>query len=273
MIKKITLLLAVFSLSSCDLSVEEELTPYNAAGEFVHHVVETTAMIDELALGITIILPSSDNSCDARTYNSCVNGSRVKNFNGCKQGRTFTDGSATLVWRNSSGSVIQNCNLSNSGDKIGFTVNKDVNQEGGRASAVKSNGATSYSLVASSLGLTPVFVLNGTGTTKTISDKYKVSVQVSNPISVSGLNRQNRVMNNGTFLFSDLINSETCQLTPSSLVWEDSTCPCPTAGKIIGQCMTDSEPKNFFIQFTSCGRGNVAYGDYEGNQVYFPSCK
>lgn len=275
MIKKLTLLLAILSLTSCELSTEDDLlTPYNSSSEFVQQVVETAAMVDELVMGTGAVSPSSDNQCDSRPYSACSLGVRTKTFNGCKQGRSFTDGTAQLIWKDSSGATLNSCVLSGAGDKMAFTVNKNVDVQGGSSSSVKSNGTTSYSLVANSLGSTPTFLLNGTGVTKTISDRYKVSVQVSNQVIVNGLGRLSRTMNSGTFLFSDLLNNETCQLSPNSLIWQDANCPCPTSGKIVGQCVTDSsETKSFFIQFTSCGRGNVAYGDYKGSNIYFPSCQ
>ncbi len=219
-----------------------------------------------LSLQISRKLISQANaaSCFGQGF-SCSAGVNTRTFSGCTVGAATFNGSVAINWLTSA-SCAEVAGVNTVRRNPNFSVSKgtatvSVYKTGTNGQEISWTGTASPKTVTvTSDGIRRTATADG-------STVYDVSTSTVGSISVSGTTRVGRRITGGTLRFTNHLNGEVCDVTPSNVVW-GSSCTCATAGSWSGNCTMNGA---FNVTVSSCGAGSVTYNG-QSRSVTFDRC-
>lgn len=203
-------------------------------------------------------------SCFGQGFN-CAAGVNTRNFNGCTVGAATFTGSVAISWITSAA-----CMEVGGANTVRRSPNFSVSKSGATVSVYKTgtngqemtwtNPTSPKTVTVTSDGIRRTATADG-------STVYDVSTSTVGAISISGTSRVGRRITSGTLRFTNHLNGEVCDVTPSNVVWS-SNCTCATAGTWSGNCTINGA---FSVTVSSCGAGSVTYNG-QSRSVTFDRC-
>lgn len=220
--------------------------------------------LEALARLIKPVQSASAAVCGASTFNSCTNNVITRDFNGCTVGEATFTGSVSLTYVDAG--VNGTCQMTMNNHSITRVPNFQVTgrrtatlavSKTGTNGQVLTMGATIDDFTFTNDGIRRVFSLAGT-------DLFDYTTQTTAPITITGRNRNGRVMSGGTLRVTNNISSVTCDYTPTAVTW-GANCNCPTSGMWTGSC---SDGKTSAITINSCGAATFVMGEDTENLTF-----
>lgn len=295
MLKKYILVMAsVFLFTGCgsqeEASVDISSELANQVGDFMASVDESygatgsTFSVDQnlmnsellflekisptplsLQIGQKLIPFANAASCFGQGFSGCAAGVNTRNFNSCTVGSATFTGSVSINWVSSA-----TCSEVAGANTVRRSPNFSVSKGNATVSVYKTgtNGqemtwtgsASPKTVTATSDGIRRTAIADG-------ATVYDVSTSTVGGISISGTARVGRRISSGTLRFTNHLNNEVCDITPSNVVWS-SNCTCATAGSWSGNCTINGA---FNVTISSCGTGTVTYNG-QSRSVTFDRC-
>jgi len=205
-----------------------------------------------------IITPANAITCFGNGFSACSSSAITRTFNNCTVGAATFSGSVNMTF---SGPTAPTCKLQAAGDTVvrnpAFTISL-----GSANISVSKTGVNGQTLSwVSGAVANKVFSLANDGIRRTLSIasvlKYDVTTLITSPITVTGSDRTNRIMNGGTLRLQNNLTTEQCDIVPSNVTWVGGTCTCATSGSWSGTCQTRGA---FTMTITGCGTANLTIG-------------
>jgi hypothetical protein len=212
----------------------------------------------------SIVIPKAEAaSCftSGATYSSCsssTDGTRVRTFNNCSIGTASLSGDVTFVW---SGGA-SNCRISAASQQVERKPNFILTGRRGATLTVSTPGANGQVLAyQSGTAANRVFQFTNGGIKRKFTaggnTLFDNTTTTTSAITITGSDRNNRVMNGGTLRVTNNLTSVTCDYTPTNVTWAGTSCNCPTSGSWSGTC---SNGRTTTLNITGCGMGTYTEG-------------
>lgn len=207
------------------------------------------------------------------TFAACNSNVIVHNMDGCTMGDGTFTGNVTLTW----GGTSVNCMLQAAGDTIqrqpAFTATGfrgatlTVSQTGtvGQLLTWDSGAIDAKVFKFTNDGIRRVFTLPG----GEVLFDFTNTVADDSAITVTGSDRAHRVLDGGVLHVVNNVKGVSCDLVPSSVTWDKTTCNCAVSGSWAGNC-SDGTTKT--IDITGCGTGTVTVGSEAPVDMTFDRC-
>jgi hypothetical protein len=209
-------------------------------------------------------------TCFGNGFATCTANSITRTFSSCSYGSATLTGTVVLDF---SGPTQATCKLSAASDAMKRNPNFTVTYNSASIAVSKTgtNGEV-YTYVSGSAG-NKVLSLTNDGLRRVVTvdsvvmyDKTTTTLNsssVSSPITVTGSDRTNRVLNGGTIRLQDnLSGGERCHISPSAVTWSGGTCTCATSGTWSGTCENKG---GFTLSITGCGTATLTVGTETSN--------
>lgn len=204
-------------------------------------------------------------TCFGNGFSTCTANSITRTFNSCTLGTATFTGSVGLAF---TGPTQATCKLAASGDVMKRNPNFSVSYNSASIAVTKSGTNGETLTYVSNTGANKVLTLANDGLRRVVTVDSVVmydmttstlnSSGVSAPITVTGSDRTNRILNGGTIrLQNNLSGSERCHISPSAVTWSGGTCTCATSGTWTGTCEIKG---GFTLSITGCGTANLTVG-------------
>ena len=231
--------------------------------------------LSENIMSKLFLLKANATACADTGFATCntTTDTIVRSFAGCTVGSAVFSGDVTLTW-GSGGATHADCSLgSTAGAYITRVPNFTVT---GRRSAVLSvtkTGSVGQRITWSlGTGANKVFAFSNDGIRRSFvsgtTTLFDQTTATSGDITVTGTDRTNRVMNNGSLNVTNNLTSVVCNYVPTNVTWASSTCNCPTSGSWSGSC---SDGKSTTLVITGCGTATYTEGETT-ESVSFDRC-
>lgn len=204
-------------------------------------------------------------TCFGNGFSACSANSITRTFNSCTLGSATFTGTVALAF---TGPTQASCKLAVSGDEMKRTPSFSVSYNS--ASIAVSKTATNGETLTyvSNIGANKVLSLTNDGLRRVVTVDSVVmydmttstfnSSGVSVPITITGSDRTNRILNGGTIrLQNNLSGGERCHVSPSAVTWSGGTCTCASSGTWTGTCENKGA---FTLSITGCGTANLTVG-------------
>ena len=203
-------------------------------------------------------------SCFGQGFN-CAAGVNTRTFNSCTVGSATFTGSVAISWI-SSAACMEVAGANTVRRNPNFSVSK-----GNATVSVYKTGTNGQEITWTNPSSPKTVTVTSDGIRRTAtadgSTVYDVSTSTVGAMTVSGTTRVGRRITAGTLRFTNHLNGEVCDLTPSNVVW-GSSCTCATAGSWSGNCTINGA---FNVTVSSCGQGSVTYNG-QSRSVTFDRC-
>lgn len=194
----------------------------------------------------------------------------VRDFNDCTiLGATFS-GTVTLSWASSN----TDCTLAAQNDTITRVPDFSVTGLRGATLTVSKSGTVGqvFTLTSDPLATTKTFSFTNDGIRRVFtlgsSTLFDFTTKVTDPITITGDTRANRVVDGGTLEVTNNSSSLSCDYTPSNVTWDSTTCNCAESGTWTGTCSDSTTRK---VEITGCGTADVTVGSVTSS-VTFDRC-
>ena len=161
---------------------------------------------------------------------TCTGRVLTRTFNGCTVGSATFNGTVTSTWAGANGT---GCTLGTvAGDTITRVPSFTVTGRRGATLSVTKTGSIGQRLTwASGTGTAKQFTFTNDGINRTFTVNttplFNQTTTVTTPITVTGTDRANRVMNGGVLRVSNAITNVNCDYAPANVTWT-AGCNCPT---------------------------------------------
>lgn len=204
-------------------------------------------------------------SCSAATYSNCSGSQRVKNFTNCTVGSATFSGSVTLNWSTA-------CSIASVGQYATRNPNLTVTGRLGSTLKITKTGTDGQRLQMAAAGPPKVYNFTSDGINRRFTDannsvRMDFTTTTVSPITITGGDRNGRVIANGSIQIRNNINSVTCTYSPNNVRWT-SDCNCPVSGSWSGSC---SDGHTASVVLSGCGTATVSYDDVS-ESITFDRC-
>ncbi len=199
-------------------------------------------------------------TCSGAGFAMCAGRVITRNFNNCTVGSATFSGTVTATWGGVNGS---GCTL---GTVAGDTITRDPNftvtgRRGATLQVLKSGSIGQRLQWSSGLSTAKRFTFSNDGINRKFTLNSAVlfdqTTTTTTPITITGSDRANRIMNGGVLNVSNAITGVSCDYQPTNVTWT-AGCNCPTSGSWAGSC---SDGKTTSLVLTStCGTATYTVG-------------
>lgn len=218
-----------------------------------------------LQIGQKLIPFANAASCFGQGFSGCAAGVNTRTFNSCTVGAATFTGSVAINWV-SSGACMEVAGANTVRRNPNFSVSKS-----GATVSIYKTGTNGQEITWTGTASPKIVTVTSDGIRRTATADgatvYDVSTSTVGSITVSGTTRIGRRISSGTLRFTNHLNGEVCDITPSNVVW-GSNCTCATAGSWSGNCTINGA---FNVTVSSCGAGTVTYNG-QSRSVTFDRC-
>ncbi|MGZ3691078.1 MAG: hypothetical protein ACXVAX_06230 [Pseudobdellovibrio sp.] len=248
------------SISRLDTSIQKTFARYSP------HDIENPNPLT------AFFIPKAEaTSCAAGAggFGSCNANIKHRTFGGCTVGSAVMSGDVTLTWGGSSA----NCTLgTNPGNTITRVPSYSVTGLHDAVLSVSKTGTVGQRLtLTGSSPMTFLFTNDGIKRKFTTSNNTVIFDQtssVTSAMTITGADRNSRVLSGGSLRVTDNLNSTTCDFSPTNVTWNTASCNCPTQGSWSGTC---SDGSTTTLQITGCGTATFTK-DSTTTNVSFDRC-
>lgn len=205
------------------------------------------------------------------TCSSATNGSITKTFNNCSIGTASLSGDITFAWTANG----TQCAMDSLNEEVERKPNFVLTGRRGATLTVSTPNLNGQKLKLTSLnggGVNRVFEFTNGGIKRKFTagsnTLFDNTTTTNSAITITGSDRNNRVMTGGSLRVANNLTSVTCDYVPTNVTWAGTTCNCPTSGSWSGTC---SNGRSTTLNITGCGTGSYTEGS-DTVSVVFDRC-
>jgi hypothetical protein len=200
------------------------------------------------------------------SFGSCTNNVITRSFNNCTLGSAVYDGNITLTYNDTNVNNI--CLMAANSHSISRKPNFSITN-GNYTYTVSTTGIDGQLLTRTAVA-TYDFTNDGIRRVVTNSSDeilYDFNTATTSAITVTGNNRDGRVIDGGTLRVTNNLTERICDYTPADVTYSAS-CNCAISGTWTGSCSDDLTTT---LEITGCGTGTFSIGD-QSSSVEFSRC-
>lgn len=256
-------LVLVVGLSGCSDNDDDNLAGTASSDLMIQQIGESMVSVDESSGNSNGSFSYLEAACSGVSFGACgaiTSGTLVKDFGGCTVvgGLVSVSGTVTLTY---TGTGLNTCTMPMVGDSVSRVPAFTATLPASAGTVISSALSTGQTLTRTGSG---TFTFSNSGirrvyagsTGSAIADFTTVT---TSDISISGTTRTDRVIDGGTLVVTNNLDTdETCTVSPNNVAWTSAGCSCPTSGSWTGNC-SSGEPISMVFTST-CGRVNATLG-------------
>lgn len=256
------------NIASMQNSIQKTFERY-APEEIPHPSMVASVIIPKAEAASCFTVGPSGTSFTA--CSSTTNGSITKTFNNCSIGTASLSGDVTLAWT----AAGNQCAMDSLNEQVERKPNFILTGRRGATLAVSTPNPSGQILKLTGNaagGANRVFEFTNGGIKRKFTSGsntlFDNTTSTNSAITITGSDRNNRVMSGGSLRVTNNLSSVTCDYVPTNVTWAGTSCNCPTSGSWSGTC---SDGKSTTLNITGCGTGSYTEGS-DTVSVVFDRC-